>query len=175
MRTCLRQQQVNVRSNTPVLATLLLNSPDTSAFWIDTFCVPAKQPQRSATLRSMGFIYNLTADLFVVLSVVTFTVIDQWRNELVETSLSNIERHLRVLEEDRWVTSVWTYQEIMNSNIVHFVACQAAAGPALIDGMDLFNRLGQTFQRYKEVQGLNDFELSIHFPAGDALHQLVAD
>lgn len=159
----------------PVLATVIRNSPDTLAFWIDTFCVPAKQPQRSATLRSMGFIYNLAADLFVALSAPTFTIIDQWRNKLVETSLSNIERQLRVLEEDRWVSSVWTYQEIMNSNNVHFVTSQPAAGPALIDGMDLFNRLGQTFQRYKEGQGLNDFELRIHFPAADALHQLVAD
>lgn len=159
----------------PVLATVIRNSPDTSAFWIDTFCVPAKQPQRSATLRSMGFIYNLAADLFVALSVPTFTVIDQWRNKLVETSLSKIERQLRVLDEDRWVSSVWTYQEIMNSKIVHFVPIQPAAGPAMIDGIDLFDRLGLTFQRYKAGQGLNDFELCIHFPAADALHQLVAD
>lgn len=159
----------------PVLATVIRNSPDTSAFWIDTFCVPAKEPQRSATLRSMGFIYNLATDLFVALSVPTFTVIDQWRNKLVETNLSKIERQLRVLDEDRWVSSVWTYQEIMNSKIVHFVTIQPAAGPAMIDGMDLFDRLGQTFQRYKKGLGLNNFELRIRFPAADALDQLVAD
>ena len=99
----------------PVLAAVIRNSPDTSAFWIDTLCVPAEQPQRSATLRSMGFIYNLAADVFVALSKPTFTVIEQWRTIQAETSLSNIERQLRVLEEDRWVSSVWTYQEIMNS------------------------------------------------------------
>lgn len=159
----------------PVLATVIRNSPDTSAFWIDTFCVPAKQPQRSATLRSMGFIYNLAAGVFVALSVPTFNVIDQWRNKLAETSLSNIERQLRVLEEERWVSSVWTYQEIMNSKIVHFVSSDPAAGPALIDGIDLPNQLGQAFQRYQKGQGLNVFELRSRFPAADALLDLIAD
>lgn len=159
----------------PVLAMVIRNSPNTSAFWIDTFCVPAKQPLRSATLRSMGFIYNLAADVFVALSVSTFNVIDQWRNKPAETSLSNIERQLQVLEDDQWVSSVWTYQEIMNSKIVHFVASEPAAGPGLIDGIDLFNQLGQTFQRYKEGRGLNDFEIWSNFPAADALQQLVAD
>lgn len=63
----------------------------------------------------------------------------------------------------------------MNSKIVHFVTIQPAAGPVLIGGMDLSNQLGQTFQRYKEGKGLNDFELRIHFPAADALHELLAD
>ena len=123
----------------------------------------------------MGFIYNLAADVFVALSVPTFTVIDQWQNKPAETSLSNIERQLRVLEEDRWVSSVWTYQEIMNSKTVHFVTTQPGAGPALISGIDLFDQLGQTFQQYKKGYGLNDFELRRRFPAADALQELVAD
>lgn len=159
----------------PVLAAVIRNSSDMSAFWIDTFCVPAEQPQRSATLRSMGFIYNLAADVFVALSEPTFTVIDQWGSKKAETRLSSIERQLRVLEEDHWVSSVWTYQEIMNSKTIHFVTSEPDAGPALIDGIYLFDQLGQAFQRYKEGHGLNDFELCRHFPAADALQELVAD
>lgn len=93
-----------------VLATVIRNSPNMKAFWIDTLCLPAGQPQRSATLRSMGFIYSLAANGFVALSEPTFTVLDQWQNKKAETRLSNIERQLRVLEEDPWISSVWTYQ-----------------------------------------------------------------
>lgn len=60
----------------PVLAAVIRNSPDMIAFWIDTLCVPAEQPQRNATLRSMGFIYNLAADVFIALSEPTLIVID---------------------------------------------------------------------------------------------------
>lgn len=161
----------------PVLAAVIRNSPDTSAFWIDTLCVPAEQPQRSATLRSMGFIYNLAADVFVALSKPTFTVIEQWqwRTKQAETSLSKIERQLRVLEEDRWVSSVWTYQEIMNSKKVHFVTSEPSVGLALVDGIGLLDKLGQTLLRYKEGHGFNEFDIRRHFPAADALQDLVAE
>lgn len=122
----------------------------------------------------MGFIYNLAADVFVALSEPTFTVIDQWRNKKAEISLSNIERQLRVLDEDRWVSSVWTYQEILNSKKLYFVS-ELDAGPGLIEGMALFDRLGHVLQRYKKGHGLNEFELRGHFPAADTLQDLIVD
>lgn len=159
----------------PVLTAVIRNSSDTSAFWVDTFCVPTEQPQRSATLRSMGFIYNLAADVFVALSEPTSTVIGQWQKKEAETSLSQIESQLRVLEEDRWISSVWTYQEIMNSKIFYFVTSKPGAGPTLIEPESFVNELGQALLRYKKGNCLNVFELRSHFPALDALQEVVID
>lgn len=123
----------------------------------------------------MGFIYNLAADVFVALSEPTFTVIDQWQKKEAETSLSKIESQLRVLEEDRWISSVWTYQEIMNSKFFYFVTSKPGAGPALIEAESFVNELGQALLRYKEGNCLNVFELRSHFPALDALQEVVVD
>src|SRR4051812_38995553 len=39
-----------------------------SAFWLDAFCVPPREPARTACLRSMGWVYGRAARVVVVLS-----------------------------------------------------------------------------------------------------------
>lgn len=151
----------------PAVAAVMRNCSST-AFWTDSFCVPADQPRRSATLESMGFIYNLASAVFIALSAPTFAVLDQMnRSDRVSGE------QLRVLDQDELVSSVWTYQEIINSQKLRLVSSHP--GAAVLDGSVFLNRLGYSLQLHGREIGLNTFELSCRFPRLDALSDLLAD
>lgn len=151
----------------PALAAVIRNS-SASAFWIDVFCVPAEQPQRGATLESMGFIYNLAYAVFVALSSPAFAILDQMnRSDQVSSE------QLQTLEQDEWISSVWTYQEMINSKRLSFVSSQP--GAAVVDVSMFFNRLGYSLTLLKREMGITTFEICRRFPRLDALEELLAD
>ena len=151
----------------PALAAVTRNS-SASAFWIDAFCIPAKQPQRSATLESMGFIYNLAFAVFVALSGPAFAILNRMnRSDQVSGE------QLLTLEQDEWVSSVWTYQEIINSKMLHFVSSQP--GVAVIDGSMFLNRLGYSLTLLGKEMGISTFDICRRFPRLDALQEVLAD
>lgn len=148
-------------------AAVIRHAPS-SAFWIDTFCIPSEQPQLSATLQSIGFIYNLASEVFACLSRPTFAVLDQMNQS---DTLSN--RQISVLEQDAWISSVWTYQEVMNSRKLRFVCNQH--GDAIVDGLKFLNRLGYSLEKYKKLNRLDDFNMHDQFPHLDSFGGLIGD
>lgn len=153
----------------PALGAAVRSFP-ASAFWIDVFCVPDEQPQRNATLRSMGFIYHMASGIVVSFSGPIFAVLEQMkRSDRIS------EAQLEVLEQDEWISSVWTYQEVMNSKTgrLHFVSTQI--GDAVIDGEIFLNRLGYSLFLYIRANGLSSFDIRSRFPRLDAMEDLIAD
>ena len=90
---------------------------DASAYWIDAFCIPPEYPQKRIVLESMGFIYSLATEVIVSLGSSNGTVLTRMihSEELGEDALDT-------LESDKWIESVWTYQEVVNSKAFRFVA-----------------------------------------------------
>lgn len=161
--------QRNISSHTlPALSAAMRTSPQ-RAFWIDAFCIPEEQPQRSATLESMGYIYSRAAEVVVVLT-------DQSMDALRQLSTSHIvldEHVLKTLEQEDWVQSTWTYQEVVNSR--HMVLTCEGDNNIVVSDERFFNRLSFSLYKYKEARSLDFFAYREHFPRLDAFEDLMAD
>lgn len=142
-------------------------------FWIDVFCVPYAQPARGATLESMGFIYARAQEVIVVLAAAQApalrTVAEEWTLD---------EAMLRSLSHDEWINSVWTYQEVVNSKALRFVAAESDSEPearVTLDGHDFFSRVGHSLELYKKVQAWASFDVRRELPGLDAFDELLGD
>ncbi|KAI9853646.1 MAG: hypothetical protein M1813_002037 [Trichoglossum hirsutum] len=152
----------------PALAATIRNH-DCRFFWIDAFCIPPRHPEKGATLQSMGFIYSCAKQVVVVLSGSTFAAFMQMsQSDRVD------EQRLDVLEQDEWITSVWTYQEVVNSQNLIFV-CEDRDSTSSIPGAKFLNRLGYSLQLYKKAYNITGFDVIEKFPRLGAFEDLIAD
>ena len=149
--------------------TAAMRASSMSLFWIDAFCIPTIQPQRSNTLESMGFIYHLAAEVIAVLSDGTSEVLEQMKR-----SDRLNEQHLLKLDRDEWVRSVWTYQEVVNSQCLRFVSSNQASN-TVIDGSSFLNNVGDSLSQHKQVCQLSALDIRRDLPGMDALEDLIAD
>jgi len=160
---------------------LAMQISDATAFWIDAFCIPPYHPAKRATLESMGFIYSLATEVIVSLSSSTGQVLKRMgRLEAID------DESLEILERDTWVESVWTYQEVINSRKLRFVARNQLAewfgiwsGPwtreTNVDGRNFFNSLGYSLQKYRARHHIKDLDVFVKFPRLDALEETLSD
>ena len=170
-----REPHPLVKGNTMSARTLsslaaAIRSSTYGAFWTDAFCVPPAGPERQATLESMGYIYSRAHEVIIVLGGDTFPVIEKMLQNGFVT-----ESDLQVLERDEWVSSVWTYQEIVHSALVRFVSGQHAGRAASIDCTDFFSALGFSLSKWRRMVGSDTFASASAFPKLNALEDILAD
>ncbi|KAI9703944.1 MAG: hypothetical protein M1820_005726 [Bogoriella megaspora] len=158
----------NISTNTlPALSAAMQNTSD-KAFWIDAFSVPTVQPAKAATLESMGFIYSQAKEVRAVLSESSFLAVKQ-----LSTGDSLDCEALITVEADKWIQSVWTYQEVVNSQRLAFLC--SAAPRSIVDGSHFLNGIGYSISRYKKKYDIDSFTFRASFPSLDALEDLIAD
>jgi hypothetical protein len=146
------------------LSAAITHSPN-SALWIDALCVPPAIPVKHHTLGSMGYIYSAAEDVIITVPPNLFPIL----NEMNESDRLS-EAVLLSLEQDDWVKSVWTYQEVVNSKGFYFVG-----GSAKIEGTHFLNCLGHSLMLYKAAHHINAFDLSELLPKLNALEELLVD
>src|SRR4030088_3136568 len=96
----------------------------------------------------MGFIYGSATSTIVVLQQLTWDVVERRANKKSPDALSFDEMEL--LEEDLWIRSPWTYQEIVNSRVTRF-ACIRPEGKGLsVDCERLLNCIGFSLEKWKK-------------------------
>ena len=160
----------------PAIAAAIQNyDPNHSArmIWIDAFCVPIEPLAKRATLESMGFIYGRATQVVVVLSNEAFAAIETVnRLETAGTSSAATEV-LDPLENDAWMRSVWTYQEVINSRDLLFTG-ESMVGN-FIRGEDFLNRFGHHLQTWQRANGYNSFAFREKYPFLDAFENVVLD
>lgn len=142
-----------------------LNPP---AIWVDALCVPPSGAARVACLRSMGTLYGRATQVSVVLSPESGPVLDG-----IAASGPLDEATLLVLEKDEWVTRAWTYQELVNSLSVQFIA--EGRRPTAVHGEDFLNKVGEAIERFKQAHGWDSFSFRAAHPRLDSLEDLLAD
>lgn len=153
----------------PALGAVIRSVPSSiSAFWVDAFCIPYQQPARSATLESMGYIYSAADRVVAALG-------SEHHDALMEMTRQDwvAEDLLAPFESDGWISSVWTYQEIVNARR-HFVTCTALGTPT-IDGETFLNRIGDSLQHYKNQRQATSFDVRRSLPHLDAFEDLGGD
>jgi len=150
-----------------------------AGFWIDALCIPDTQPSRRATLESMGFVYSRASVVTVSLSGPLATILHHMTSN---TNYTLSEDELQIAERDEWVTSVWTYQEIVNSQTLFFIAisdeddhANGATGVFLglgVPGSRFLNCVGHSLSLYKRH---HNFDVQKGFPRLDALEDVTVN
>lgn len=125
----------------PALQTFTRHRPSCSSIWIDAFCVPSMEPERTQTLESMGYIYARADEVLVVLSSAALPVLIR----MLDSSHLDIT-DLAVLESEGWVERAWTYQEAVNSKAL-LLSCEGEAS-ALVPANRFFDCLGYTLAHF---------------------------
>lgn len=141
-----------------------------NAFWTDVFCVPHAGPERQSTLESMGYIYSRATEVVVVLGESTFSVIQA----MMQTGFIS-ESDLQILECDEWVSSVWTYQEIVNSSSLRLVSERQSATPVSIDCEKFLNALGCSLSKWESSSGSDLSATMRTFPNLNALQDILVE
>jgi hypothetical protein len=142
----------------PVLEAVL-RTLKPEALWLDAFCLPPHDPERSACLRRLGALYALATQSAAVLSAPCGPVLAH-----IHDTQSIQESMLRTLEQDAWVTRAWTYQELANCQTFQLLA--EGAGVA-IPAEQFLDALGHALLQLKKedrtrggirVRGLRNVE-----------------
>lgn len=148
----------------PALQTFTRHRPACLGIWIDAFCVPLTEPERTQTLESMGYIYAQADEVLVVLSSAALPaltrMLDSSRLDIVD---------LEVLECEEWVERAWTYQEAVNSKAL-LLTCGGEVS-ALVPANRFFDCLGYALAQFK---GAIVDKLRI-YPQLNAFEDIIAD
>lgn len=165
--------EVSSRTRAALEAAILTcpaDSAERHAFWIDAVCVPSAGVARRATLESMGYIYAQAESVVVVLQSATYGMIS--RNARSREAYS--EEEMRILNDDKWIDSVWTYEELVNAKEFFFTTTGLPSGTRM-KGEDLFNGVGLSLERYKTLHALSELQIRQQFPALHAMEDALAD
>lgn len=141
------------------------------AYWIDAVCVPLSGPERLATLESMGYIYHKADTGIVVLEQPVFELITRSHRDKRILTVSE----MALLDRDRWVTSVWTYQELVNAGGKTFFTTYQMETPAKQHAEILFSVVGQSMERWR-IDGNKSYQEVLEtFPGLNTLDDTLAD
>lgn len=160
---------VSMSSRTLPALAAAIRAGKTNAFWTDVFCVPASGPRRQATLESMGYIYGHSTEVVVFLAPTSFQAVQ----EASQNKIMSYEG-LLALEQEPWISSVWTYQEVVNGENVCFVS-EGQSSSSTVDGHDFFNLLGRSLTEWRKSNNFSEFEGRIRLPHLDAFEDLIGD
>lgn len=138
-----------------------------TAIWVDAFGMPVHEPARTACLRSMGAIYASAASVVAVLSNRCSALLED-----VVHARTLDESALRLLENDEWVSRPWTYQELVNSRSLSFVAEGSSAS---LPGMQFLSEVSGALVDYKRANNYDSFLLRAMFPRLDNMEDSIAD
>ena len=144
-----------------------IRSLNPAAIWVDAFCVPVQEPERTACLLSMGAIYASAAHVVAVLSKPCSSLLD----EAVQKNYPD-EAGLHLLENDAWVSRAWTYQEIVNSTRFCFTA---EGSRVSLDGQQFLSEIMSGIENYKRAHGYDSFMFRSLHPRLDNLEDTIAD
>lgn len=171
-----KEQMISKRA-VPVLATLteIINKDsgamDKAAFetvWMDTFCIPTEADAREVYLRSMGEIYAHATQVVVVLAADTRPLLQAIRdNKEID------HKGLLLLESDEWVTRAWTYQEIVNSGRIYFIAEGETEAPVF--GADFFDAVAKAIHAFGEGSEKDSYTLLEEYPSLSSFEAVVLD
>lgn len=138
------------------------------AIWIDALCEPPREPAKSACLRSMGAIYSSAAQVFAVLSEPCTRLLHK-----VHAKEHMNQEELFVLENDDWLSRVWTLLEMGKSKRALFIA--QGNGSVLFLALDFLNAILTDTTDYADDRKIKRDKLVAHFPRLENLQITIAN
>ncbi|OBT41944.1 hypothetical protein VE00_07503 [Pseudogymnoascus sp. WSF 3629] len=150
------------------------DGPIEEAFWIDALCVPyADGPDRYGTLESMGHIYSAAESVIIIIQDPAWKIILEASSGTTPDALSYDD--MQALEGDKWITSVWTYQELVNARSIHFAPIHPEGYDSIVKGDRFFNCTGFSLDQWKKRSDKTTSESLIEFPTLNTFEDTLAD
>ncbi|KAI0656975.1 hypothetical protein C8Q70DRAFT_307271 [Cubamyces menziesii] len=147
--------------------------------WIDAFSVPVERMAKRATLESLGFVFYRAEAVVAVLRPESFAAIEEMEVFMATKPRPAVvpDAPLAALEADEWIRSVWTYQEIVNSNKVWFVSEAQDGAPAkeAVDSLDILKIIGAYINQWEEQTGKAAEGIRQAYPHADNFQELLLD
>lgn len=137
------------------------------AIWIDALCLPPREPAQSACLRSLGTIYSSAAQVIAVLSESCTKLLYK-----VHAKEHMNSEELFVLENDDWLSRVWTLLEMGKSKRALFIA--QGNDSVLFLALDFLNAILTDTTDYADDLNIKRNKLAVHFPRLENLQITIA-
>lgn len=123
----------------------------------------------------MGYIYSSAVSVIVVLHGPIWNII---RTALSQESPAPFAvSELHILEEDKWISRVWTYQELVNGADTYFTTSDPGAGYPVVQVQRFLNCVGCSLNMWKKDNGLGEMGVLDTFPRlsimEDALGEMI--
>jgi hypothetical protein len=120
----------------------------------------------------MGFIYSAAISVIIVLQRPIWEIIESVSSKVSPRALSYKE--MQILEQDSWISRVWTYQELVNSCEAFFTTLESAAQGHAIEAQRFFNCVG-FLDQWKRVTGKGESAVLEEFHNLSTLEDTLAD
>lgn len=136
--------------------------------WIDSLCIPINKTDAEFHYSLMGEIYANSSLVFVILSKKMESVLHKIRN-----SIRLSDEDFKLLNDDKWVSRYWTYQEIVNSNEIYFNSENSTNKP--IFASDFFDNVAKDIEYYIRKYKLSVLEFQKKYPFLTSLEAVILD
>ncbi|KAI0642548.1 hypothetical protein C8Q79DRAFT_917042 [Trametes meyenii] len=147
--------------------------------WIDAFCVPIVRAAKRATLESLGFLFARAEAVVAVLAPESIAAIEEMEAAFVAQSRPEelSEAPIDVLEADEFIRSVWTYQELVNCNMLWLTARVEDKTPLskAYSGSDALNIIGRYIDRWGRIGQKDRHGIRRIYPHADNFQEILAD
>jgi hypothetical protein len=121
------------------------------AIYLDAFCLPPRgDPSRAESIDEMSHVYSNASEVIVVLSHESTAFLKSVASTGIRGQATmDHTPPLEMLENDPWVTRVWTYQEIANCTGSWSFVAEGDEDGTTVNGGILLNAMGNVKQAYR--------------------------
>ncbi|KIJ38408.1 hypothetical protein M422DRAFT_781487 [Sphaerobolus stellatus SS14] len=163
----------------PCLEAAIAANEDIQAIWTAEFCMPNNTEKKQEFNR--GYVYSHAEKVIIILDESTWeaintiirldsTIVSDIQSAEEESSTSRL---LEIINEDLWIQSLWSYQEIVTSPMLAFVG--QTKNSISVDDSSLLNHLGSYLQTFGRMNSITSFDIRKNYPFLDALEDALVD
>lgn len=142
--------------------------PIKAKFWVDSLCIPINNDHRELHYFFMGEIYAKSSVVIVVFSNELESVLYKVRNSSPLT-----EQDFELLNNDKWVSRQWTYQEIVNSGKIYINTEKSKEKP--IFASDFFDKIAKDIEAFTKIKNLSTLDFQRKYASLISLEAVILD
>ena len=121
----------------------------------------------------MGYIYSTAVSVIIFLQGPIWNIIETAAFGKSPSPFPPCD--LEVLEQDRWISRVWTYQELVNGADTYFTTTNPGAGTPVVEAQRFLNCLGASLNRWKKENDQGEMGVLETFPRLSILEDALGD
>jgi hypothetical protein len=122
---------------------------------------------------SMGYIYSSAVSVIIVLQGPIWSIIEAAAAGQSPSPFPVSE--LQVLEQDKWISRVWTYQELVNGADTYFTTTNPGVGTPVVQVQRFLNCVGASLNRWKKENEQGEMGVLDNFPHLSILEEALGD
>jgi hypothetical protein len=122
---------------------------------------------------SMGFIYNSAESVIVTIQDHAWSVIKA--ASVADSPKAIPSNDMQYLELNKWISSVWTYQELVNQPQLYFAPIHPEDECLIVEAERFFNCVGLSLQQWKKDTGKTASDVLELFPRLNTMEDTLAD